>query len=145
MRLAATLFVGCVVLWAGQAQADSDNSNKDHTKHEDNGGGNQNGNGNGNGNSNGNGSSSAGNSGAVDPEPSTTDQNGALDAVKRGESLPLKEIVALAEAKWGGRAIDAELVKVRNRLLYRLTMLSDDGVSQRVYYDARSGRSAKSP
>ena len=133
MRVAVKFFAGCVVLWAGQAQADSDNSNKDHTKHEDNGGGSQNGNGNGN-------------RGDADASKlSTTDQNGALDAVKRGESLPLKEIVALAEAKWGGRAIDAALVNVRNRLLYRLTMLSDDGVSQRVYYDAQSGRSAKAP
>lgn len=72
--------------------------------------------------------------------PSTPlDQDLALDAVARGEALPLARIVRLAQANWPGRVIDAQLVRVGGVLLYRLTLLSDDGVSRRVYCNAKSG------
>jgi hypothetical protein len=119
-----------------------------------------NGNGEGNGQSNGNGNGSAGGDAngngrhdkVGDPEtppagtpavlniPSgNTDQNTALDAVKSGAALPLDEIVPRARQRWGGRVIDAALMRIQGTLLYRLTMISDQGVSRRVFYDARSG------
>ncbi len=95
--------------------------------------------GNGNGPGNGAGSIKAP-AGPLPGGPDSTDQNNALEAVKSGQALPLSSIVPLAETKWGGRVIDAELVRVQGTLLYRLTMLDDNGVSRRVYYQARTGR-----
>ena len=148
MRPLAPLLIALALLWVGPAFADSDNSNKDHEKHESNAGGNGNANGDGNGSANGNrnGNNSpqtehAG-SGSASSAP---DQNTALDAVRDGAALPLGDIVALAHAKWGGRAIDAKLLKSRAGFVYQLTMLSDQGFSRRVYYDAASGRSVKGP
>lgn len=69
-----------------------------------------------------------------------SDQNQALDAIGSG-ALPLSEISGRAVAQWGGRVIDAKLVTRDGTLVYRLTMLSDEGVSRRVFYDARSGAS----
>jgi uncharacterized membrane protein YkoI len=43
--------------------------------------------------------------------------------------------------QWGGRVIDAHLQKTNGTYLYRLTMVSDDGISRKVYYEARTGRS----
>jgi uncharacterized membrane protein YkoI len=67
------------------------------------------------------------------------DQNIALSAVTSGEALPLDRIEPIAIRQWGGRLIDAHLIRVNGTLLYRLTMVSDAGVSRRVYYDARTG------
>lgn len=69
-----------------------------------------------------------------------TDQNQALDALGSG-ALSLSEIADRAVAQWGGRVIDAKLMKRGNNLIYRLTVLSDAGVSRRVLYDARTGAS----
>lgn len=122
--------------------------------------GNGNGGGNGNGNAyghlkgnNGNGSSQGQNddNGGILPDTGSVlspgglvtvapDQNQALDAVGSG-ALPLSEIADRAVARWGGRVIDAKLIKRGDALLYRLTLLSDGGVSRRVLYDARTGAS----
>jgi len=69
-----------------------------------------------------------------------TDQNQALDAIGSG-ALPLSEIADRAVAQWGGRVIDAKLVRRGTALVYRLTLLSDAGISRRVFYDARTGAS----
>lgn len=131
------------ILWAAPSLADFENSNKDHTKHESNAGGN----GNGNGRTNGNSASANGGTSASSSAQSSAipDQNMALDAVSGGTALPLGQIIALAKGRWGGRAIDAKLLNVHSRLVYQLTMLSDQGVSRKVYYDAASGRAIKSP
>ena len=117
-----------------------------------------NGNGNGNGGSNGNasngesnGDSSSANgksnsptSSVLSPEGLVTsgaDQNIALDAVNSGAALPLDQIEPAAVHDWGGRVIDAKLLRVRGTLVYQLTVISDSGVSRRVYYDAHTGAS----
>ena len=122
-----------------------------------NAGGNDNGNSGGNGNSNGNGNaggnSNNGNSsapgqatetsapaGTLDAPPQLVDQDEALAAVKSREALPLSRIVAIAAAAWPGHVIDAKLLRFRGALLYRLTLLTDDGVSRRVYYHADTGK-----
>lgn len=66
------------------------------------------------------------------------DQNQALDAVDNG-AMPLSDIAARAVAQWGGRVIDAKLLRRNGALLYRLTILNDQGVTRRVLYDAKSG------
>jgi uncharacterized membrane protein YkoI len=69
------------------------------------------------------------------------DQNIALEALTSGEALPLDQIEPVAMRQWGGRVIDAHLQKTNGTYLYRLTMVSDDGISRKVYYEARTGRS----
>ena len=78
----------------------------------------------------------------LSPEGEVTigsDQNIALDAVKAGLALPLIEIERRAIARWGGRILDARPYRVGNALLYRLTLISNQGVSRRVLVDARNG------
>jgi hypothetical protein len=123
---------------------------------QDNGNGNAGGNGNGQGNgyaggngigANGTGVAFGHDRGAATPPPSdegnaggaSSDQNIALHAVQSGAALPLDDIIPGARQRWGGRVIDATLIRIKGTLLYRLTMISDQGVSRRVYYDARSG------
>ena len=69
------------------------------------------------------------------------DQNIALDAVNSGAALPLDKIEPTAVLEWGGRVIDAKLLSVSGILVYKLTIISETGVSRRVYYDARTGTS----
>jgi hypothetical protein len=121
------------------------------------GGGNGNGNGNGNANGDGNGNGSNGNSGnghaygkdkgddGSDSSAILDDQNAALAAVQSGAALPLSQIIALATRRWGGHVIDAALVLAQGTLLYQLTMISDQGVSRRVFCDARSGQPVDTP
>lgn len=156
MKIAPVLLLAASLLWTGEAIADPGNGPAQHDNN-GNGPGNNNGQGNGpgagpappgggpadpgNGNGPGNGAGSIkAPAGPLPGGPDSTDQNNALEAVKSGQALPLSSIVPLAETKWGGRVIDAELVRVQGTLLYRLTMLDDNGVSRRVYYQARTGR-----
>ena len=67
------------------------------------------------------------------------DQNMARDAVDSGKALPLADIVALIGASLGGRVIDARLLSNGRALVYRLIVLTDGGLSRRVYVDARTG------
>jgi uncharacterized membrane protein YkoI len=156
MRPVLALLMIAALLGAGPALAGPGNGNSDHTKQENNGNANGAGNGEANGADKGNGNGNGAVGGAADSVvdgaeaavsglgstdgTADADQNGALDAVKSGQALPLSEIIALAQRAWGGRVIDAKLVQARGNLLYRLTMLDDGGVSRRVYYQARTGQ-----
>lgn len=105
--------------------------------------GNEPSNGKGNGNSQGENGENGdiGGNQILSPEGLVTiapDQNQAIDAVGSG-ALPLSDISDRAVAQWGGRVIDAKLLRRNGVLVYRLTMLTDQGVSRRVLYDARTG------
>lgn len=137
MKASSALAIVFTLLLAGSAVAESDNAGKDHGKNSSDDGGH------GHGNSGEKGSANRG-GGANAPDAShTSDQNGALKAVQSGAALPLSVIVDLAQKNWPGRVIDAKLVRFPAGLLYQLTILSDDGVSRRVYYDAHSARPAE--
>lgn len=138
MKAPSALAIVITLLLAGSALADADN--KDHGKNSSNAGGNGNGHPGENGNGRQNGGGGGGNN--TPDAPGTSDQNGALKAVQSGAALPLSVIVDLAQKNWPGRVIDAKLVRFPAGLLYQLTILSDDGVSRRVYYDAHSARPA---
>lgn len=141
MKASSALAIVFTLLLAGSTLADADNSNKDHGKNTSNADGNGDGHSGGNGNGNANGD---GGGGKNPPDAAgTSDQNGALRAVQSGAALPLSVIVDLAQKNWPGRVIDAKLVRFPAGLLYQLTILSDDGVSRRVYYDAHSARPAE--
>jgi hypothetical protein len=78
----------------------------------------------------------------LSPEGQVTfgaDQNVARDAVDTGKALPLADIVARITVSLGGRVIDARLMSGGRTLIYRLVVLSDDGVSRRIYVDAQTG------
>ena len=70
---------------------------------------------------------------------SGADQNVARDAVDTGKALPLADIIRLVTTALGSRVIDARLISNGRTLVYRLVMLSDSGVSRRIYVDARTG------
>ena len=151
------LAVLCVtlIMVAATTAAEAGNGNAyGHDKRNSDGGTGNNGNTNGNaGSSSGNAGDANGNTNGQDKATDATvyspeglittgaDQNIALDAVKSGDALPLDRIEPIALRQWGGRVIDAHLLKVRGTLLYKLIVISDVGVSRRVYYDARTGAS----
>src|SRR6185312_8056750 len=115
----------------------SGNGNTEHGQGQNNGDG-ATGGGAQSGGSDGSDSSSA----ILSPEGEVTigaDQNIALDALKAGLALPLIEIERRAVARWGGRVLDARPYLVGNALLYRLTLISSQGVARRVLVDARNG------
>jgi hypothetical protein len=79
----------------------------------------------------------------LSPEGSVTigaDQNVARDAVARGEALPLGRIADVLEAQFGLRVIDAKLLGAKSGLIYRLTVISQTGLTQRILVDAKSGK-----
>ena len=155
MKLAAVCIT--LIMVAATTAAEAGNGNAyGHDKRNSDGGTGNNGNTNGNaGSSSGNAGDANGNANGQDQDKATdatvyspeglittgADQNIALDAVKSGDALPLDRIEPIALRQWGGRVIDAHLLKVRGTLLYKLTVISDVGVSRRVYYDARTGAS----
>jgi hypothetical protein len=67
-------------------------------------------------------------------------QTAVVQAVARGLALPLERIVPIAERSGAGKVIDAALVQVRSRLVYKITMLNDTGLSRQLFFAARSGR-----
>lgn len=67
------------------------------------------------------------------------DHDRARHAVEAGRILPLKEILARAEADCPGRMIEAELEDEHGRLVYELKMLTADGRVMKLHYDAGTG------
>jgi len=63
----------------------------------------------------------------------------ARDAVEAGEIKPLREILRVAEAEYGGQLIEAELERRNGSMIYELKLLTVEGRLLKVYYDARSG------
>ena len=64
----------------------------------------------------------------------------ARRAVEAGEIKPLREILAAAEAAYGGQLIEAELERRHGgRMVYELKLLTVEGRLLKVYYDAHSG------
>jgi hypothetical protein len=63
----------------------------------------------------------------------------ALEAVESGRALPLATMIRKAEAATDARVIDAQLTTVDGFLLYRLTMLDQQGRVWRSNWYARTG------
>lgn len=128
-----------------------------------NSGGQGNGNGNGNGggnNGNGNGNNgNAGNNGggnganaasngnnARSSEPTLgvivavpDDQQVVREAVRARAALSLEAITAVVAGDTDGRILDLQLVTFNGIYLYDVTVLEQDGVLHKLYYNARSG------
>lgn len=78
---------------------------------------------------------------ALSPEgaAAASDQNLALKAVQQGNALPLSEIAKRVNKLFSARILDAHLVQQKGGLVYRLTILTDRGVSRKVDLDAKTG------
>jgi len=102
------------------------------------------GNGNGFGHDKTDGGSSGNSNRVLSPEgaAAASDQNRALQAVKDGDALPLSEIAKRVRSLFGARLLDAQFVSRGTELIYRLTILTDLGVSTRIDLDAKTGMPA---
>jgi uncharacterized membrane protein YkoI len=68
-----------------------------------------------------------------------SDHDRAREALKRGEVLPLRDIVARAEAAFPGRLLEVELEDEDGDIVYDIELLSPDGRLIELLYDARTG------
>jgi len=68
-----------------------------------------------------------------------SDQNFALRAVQRGDALPLSEMAKRVRHLFGARLLDARLLTEGSKLIYHLTILTDQGASTQVSLDAKTG------
>jgi uncharacterized membrane protein YkoI len=67
------------------------------------------------------------------------DFESALDAVARGDILPLADILPRIEREFAGRAIDTEIETDDGRWVYELEILTADGRLFEVDVDAATG------
>jgi uncharacterized membrane protein YkoI len=79
----------------------------------------------------------------VSPAWADSDHDRARRAVEEGRILPLKDILARAEASHPGQLLEAELEDEHGALIYELKVLATDGRVVRLYYDARTGELLK--
>lgn len=63
----------------------------------------------------------------------------ARRAVEEGRILPLKDILARAEAAYPGQLIEAELEDNGGAMIYEIKMLTKDGRVMKLFYDAGTG------
>ena len=67
------------------------------------------------------------------------EQDRARRAVEQGRMLPLRDIIARAQADVGGEVVEAELEEERGVPVYEIKLLARGGRLVKVRYDARTG------
>ena len=67
----------------------------------------------------------------------------ARRAMEEGRILPLKDILARAEAAYPGEMIETELENEGGALVYEIKMLTKDGRVMKLHYDAKTGELLK--
>lgn len=72
------------------------------------------------------------------------DHDRARRAVEEGRALPLRDILARAQADRLGQVLEVELEDERGVLVYEVKILSADGRVMKLYYDAQTGALLKS-
>lgn len=77
------------------------------------------------------------------PAWASGDHDRARRAFEEGRILPLKEILARAEAAYPGQLVEAELEDEHGALVYELKVLTTDGRVMKLYYDASTGELLK--
>lgn len=78
------------------------------------------------------------------PAAASDDHERARRAVEEGRILPLRDILARAQADHAGQVLEVELEDERGVLVYEIKILSADGRVMKLYYDARTGALMKS-
>ena len=69
----------------------------------------------------------------------SSDQERARRAVEQGRMLPLRDIIARAQADLGGEVVEAELEDERGVPVYEMKVLTRAGRLVKARYDARTG------
>jgi uncharacterized membrane protein YkoI len=67
------------------------------------------------------------------------DHDRARRAVEEGRILPLKDILARAQAAHPGQVIEAELEDESGAMVYEIKLLSADGRIMKLHYNAATG------
>ncbi|MCF8482489.1 MAG: PepSY domain-containing protein [Rhodospirillum sp.] len=71
------------------------------------------------------------------------DHDRARDALRRGDVLPLTEILDRVQAQVPGRFLEVELEGKHGALVYELKIMDDQGRITRLYVDAATGEILK--
>ena len=72
------------------------------------------------------------------------DHDRARRAVEEGRMLPLRDILARAEATFPGQVVEAELEEEGSTPVYEIKIVTSAGRLLKLHYDARSGALLKS-
>ena len=64
-------------------------------------------------------------------------------AVEEGRILPLRDILARAEAAYPGQMVEAELENEGGAMVYEIKILTKDGRVMKLLYDAKTGELLK--
>jgi uncharacterized membrane protein YkoI len=64
-------------------------------------------------------------------------------AVEEGRMLPLRDILARAQAAYPGEVVETELEDERGVLVYEIKVVTPDGRLIKLHYDARTGELLK--
>lgn len=72
------------------------------------------------------------------------DHDRARRAVEEGRMLPLREIMARAEAAYPGQIVEAELEQKGGAPVYEIKIVTNAGRLMKLHYDARTGALLKS-
>lgn len=160
LAAAALLSAPALAAKGDNGNGNSNGNGQDKSESSDsgnNGNGNANGAGNGNGNNgnpngnngNGNNGNGNGNNGRGNPAGDPTrsnaivvvpdDQQVVQNAVRAKAALSLTEITAVVGDETDGRILDVQLVTFKGIYLYDVTVLEQDGVLHKLYFNARSG------
>jgi hypothetical protein len=67
-------------------------------------------------------------------------ENRIRDAVRRGDALPLRDILAIVRQKYKGQVVRIRLTGPRDRLVYRIRMIDTQNRLIEVRVNARSRR-----
>jgi uncharacterized membrane protein YkoI len=78
------------------------------------------------------------------PVAARDDHDRARRAVEEGRILPLRDILARAQASHAGQVLEVELEDERGVLVYEIKILSTDGRVMKLHYDAQTGALLKS-
>lgn len=66
------------------------------------------------------------------------DHDRARAALRAGEVVPLRDILAVVEQEFRGEMLEIELDEKRRRFVYEVKLLTPDGSIIELYYDART-------
>ena len=67
------------------------------------------------------------------------DQDAARKALEAGDILPLRTILARAEASYPGQVLEVELERKGGLWIYEIKILQSDGLVVKLNFDAKDG------
>ena len=68
------------------------------------------------------------------------DHDRALKAVRKGEVLPLEQVLTTVRAKYKGTVVHTELERKHGVWMYELKILDQNGRMREVYINAKTGK-----